>query len=144
MGGGLEDKDTQVFSPARRMKVLRKSSSISKAQCFVLKFRASQQSRKTNHIVFTLMTLLPTKKNCVAEKLKSLSAMLITRGHYISKSSIGTRKKMLDESKSLNQLKLDRTNPVTPHLHDIVILLLLRQSPFRFPFIFKFNNLNEV
>ena len=31
MGGGLEDKDTQVFSPARRMKVLRKSSSISKA-----------------------------------------------------------------------------------------------------------------
>ena len=24
MGGGLEDKDTQVFSPARRMKVFKK------------------------------------------------------------------------------------------------------------------------
>lgn len=33
---------------------------------------------------------------------------------------------------------------MTPHLHDIVILLLLRQSPFRFPLIFKFSNLNEV
>lgn len=80
----------------------------------------------------------------MAEKLKSLSAMLIKRGQYVSTSSIGTRKKKVDDSKSLNQLKLDRTNPMTPHLHDIVILLLLRQSPFRFPFIFKFSDLNEV